>query len=53
VNALFAAAVDVQAFCASRGWRWCVIGGLAVQRQGDPRQTRDVDLTLVTGPFEL
>jgi hypothetical protein len=26
-----------------------VIGGLAVQRWGDPRQTRDVDLTLLTG----
>ena len=26
-----------------------MIGGLAVQRWGDPRQTRDVDLTLLTG----
>ncbi len=47
--ALFAAAVDVLAFCGSRGWRGCVIGGLAVQRWGEPRQTRDVDLTLLTG----
>jgi len=49
VNALFAAAAGVQAFCAARGWQCCVIGGLAVQRWGDPRQTRDVDLTLLTG----
>jgi len=49
VNALFAAAVDIQAFCAMRGWRSSVIGGVAVQRWGDPRQTRDVDLTLLTG----
>lgn len=26
-----------------------MIGGVAVQRWGDPRQTRDVDLTLLTG----
>jgi hypothetical protein len=49
VNALFAAAAGVQAFCVARGWRSCVIEGLAVQRWGDPRQTRDVDLTLLTG----
>lgn len=49
MNPLFAAAVDVQAFCASRRWRSTVIGGLSVQRWGEPRQTRDVDLTLITG----
>ena len=49
MNALFAAAADVQNFCASRGWRCSVIGGLAVQRWGEPRQTRDVDITLLTG----
>jgi hypothetical protein len=49
VNALFAAAADIQTFCATRGWKSCVIGGLAVQRWGEPRQTRDVDLTLLTG----
>jgi hypothetical protein len=49
VNALFVAAADIQAFCAGRGWKCCVIGGLAVQRWGEPRQTRDVDLTLLTG----
>src|SRR5262245_5651568 len=49
VNALFAAAAEVQHFCASRGWRCSVIGGLAVQRWGEPRQTRDVGITLMTG----
>ncbi len=49
MNALFRAAADLQAFCATHGWRCCVIGGLAVQRWGEPRQTRDVDLTLLTG----
>jgi hypothetical protein len=49
VNALFAAGAGAQAFCTARGWQCCVIGGLAVQRWGDPRQTRDVVLTLLTG----
>lgn len=49
MNPLFAAALDIQAFLAARSWGNTVIGGLAVQRWGEPRQTRDVDLTLVTG----
>jgi hypothetical protein len=49
VNPLFLAAAHLQEWCAGRGWRCCVIGGLAVQRWGEPRQTRDVDLTLLTG----
>jgi hypothetical protein len=43
------AAAEVQAFCQSRGWRFCFIGGVAVQRWGTPRFTQDVDLTLLTG----
>lgn len=49
MNAIFAAALDLQGFCDKRGWRCCFIGGLAVQRWGDPRMTRDADLTLLTG----
>ncbi len=49
MNRLLAAAVEVQTFCTQRGWQSAVIGGLAVQRWGNPRQTRDVDLTLLTG----
>jgi len=49
VNALYAAALDIQTFFASRAWLSAVIGGLAVQRWGEPRQTRDVDLALLTG----
>jgi hypothetical protein len=47
VNPLFRAAAELQHFCASRGWRSAIIGGLAVQRWGEPRQTRDVDLSLL------
>lgn len=49
MNPLFEAAVDIQRFCAHRGWRSAIIGGLAVQRWGEPRQTRDVDVALLTG----
>ena len=49
MNPLYAAAVDIQAFASLRNWKCTVIGGLAVQRWGEPRQTRDVDLTLLTG----
>lgn len=31
------------------GFSYCVIGGLAVQRWGEPRYTQDVDITLLTG----
>ena len=49
MNDLLQAALEVQSFCDARGWRSCVIGGLAVLRWGEPRVTRDVDLTLMTG----
>jgi hypothetical protein len=43
------AAVEVQRFCEARGWSFCLIGGVAVQRWGEPRLTQDVDLTLLAG----
>ena len=46
---LFGVARQLQEFCDSRKWRSCFIGGIAVQRWGQPRVTRDVDLTLLTG----
>lgn len=49
MNPIFAAALDLQAFCDQRGWRSCFIGGLAVLRWGEPRMTRDADLLLLTG----
>jgi len=49
VNRIFVAALEVQDFCASSAWRFCFIGAVAVQRWGEPRLTRDVDLTLLTG----
>ncbi len=46
---LFKIARRLQGFLDKRGWRSCVIGGIAVQRWGEPRLTRDVDATLLTG----
>jgi hypothetical protein len=46
---LFEAARQLQAFCDGQGWRSCLIGGLAVQRWGEPRATLDVDLTVLAG----
>lgn len=43
------AAADLQTFCDTQAWRCCFIGGLAVQRWGEPRETIDADLTLLTG----
>ena len=47
--ALFETACQLQMFCDRQGWRSCFIGGIAVQRWGEPRVTRDVDLTLLAG----
>ena len=49
MNPLFAAALDLQQFCRARSWRFCFIGGLAVQRWGEPRLTLDVDCSVMTG----
>ena len=49
MNQVIRAAADLQEFCQTGHWRFCFIGGLAVQRWGEPRETVDVDLTLLTG----
>lgn len=49
VGELLAAASQLEVEIARRGWRFCFIGGVAVQRWGNPRFTRDIDLTLLTG----
>lgn len=42
-------ATHVQQRFRALGFRYCFIGGIAVQRWGEPRVTRDLDLTLMTG----
>lgn len=43
------AAAELQVVCETQRWRFCFIGGLALLRWGEPRETVDVDLTLLTG----
>jgi len=49
VTEVIQAAAELQAVCQTNGWRFCFIGGLAVLRWGEPRETVDADLTLLTG----
>lgn len=49
MNLIFKAAREISSFFEKEGWSFCIIGGLANQRWGEPRTTHDVDLTLFTG----
>jgi Nucleotidyl transferase AbiEii toxin, Type IV TA system len=49
VNEVLQAASELQAVCQAEHWKFCFIGGLAVLRWGEPRETVDVDLSLLTG----
>jgi len=49
MNRIYVAAHALQRFCEEQKWRFCLIGGVAVQRWGEPRVTLYADLTLVTG----
>lgn len=49
MNGLFEAAHEAAVFMAARRWPFCLIGGLAVQRWGEPRTTLGADFALLTG----
>jgi len=49
VNDVIQAAAELQNFCQSQGWQFCFIGGVALQRWSEPRETVDVDLSLFAG----
>jgi len=46
---LFYLARDLQQFCDTKGWRSCIIGGIAIQGWAEPPVTRDVDVSILTG----
>jgi len=46
---IFQEAALLQRFLLSKKFKFCFIGGLALQRWGDLRTTNDIDLTLLTG----
>ena len=49
MNKVIEAASELQAVCESEDWQFCFIGGLALQRWSEPRETVDVDLSLYAG----
>lgn len=49
LSRVFSAAVELQLFCEEQAYDFCFIGGLALQRWGEPRLTRDADVSLLTG----
>lgn len=46
---MWRSALDLQQLLTEQGFQFCFIGGIAVQRWGEPRVTADLDLTLITG----
>lgn len=50
MKTVLGAALEVQRYLSRAGERFCFIGGIALQRWGEPRLTRDVDVTLLS-PF--
>lgn len=46
------AALAAQAVCEKLGLQFCVIGGVALQRWGEPRFTADADISVLVEPGE-
>jgi predicted nucleotidyltransferase len=46
---LVSVAAELQELCEKQNWKFCFIGGFALQFWGELRMTRDVDLTLFVG----
>lgn len=46
---LYKQALKLQNFLIKNNWKFCFIGGIALQRWGEPRLTVDIDITLLTG----
>ena len=49
MKTLFQTAAELQVFLEKENYKFCFIGGIALQRWGEPRVTVDVDVTLLTG----
>jgi predicted nucleotidyltransferase len=49
MDSLIRAAADVQSILDKKHWKYCFIGGIAVQKWGQARLTQDIDLTVFTG----
>ena len=42
-------AFELQTLLLKQNWEFCFIGGIAIQRWSEPRLTKDMDVTLLTG----
>jgi hypothetical protein len=42
-------AAELQLLLDEKSWKNCLIGGLVLQRWGEPRLTKDVDMTVLAG----
>jgi hypothetical protein len=49
MTSLFSFAGQFQEFLISQNWQYCFIGGIALQRWGQPRLTNDIDVTVLAG----
>jgi hypothetical protein len=49
MSSLVQAAREINDFLLHQRWRYCLVGGIALSRVGEPRTTDDVDLCLLTG----
>ena len=52
MKTLFQSTFDLQNFFLVKGWKFCFIGGIALQRWGEPRLTLDADVSLLCGDGE-
>ena len=48
INPAAEAAIELRASLQHEGFPFCFIGGLAVNRWGEPRYTQDADATVLT-----
>ncbi len=46
---LYSKAFEIQNWLESQNWRFCFIGGLAIQAWGEARLTDDIDISLFSG----
>jgi hypothetical protein len=49
MKSLFQVAARLDEALTARKWQYCFIGGIALQRWGQPRLTIDIDVTVMTG----
>jgi hypothetical protein len=49
MNELAEAAKEIDSFMTDRRWSYCIVGGIAVSRWGEPRTTQGIDICVLSG----